>query len=85
MFAGCAMCTDGCQHARKEIELIRHKRIDSGKIIFVGIQFLLYAVIKYNKVLNDRRLLLIQKTERLCTGFVLFQYSLLYNLINVRR
>ena len=79
------MGTNGSQYAGQQIELIRYKGVDLGKVFGARIQLLFCRVIEYNQVLDNRCLLLIKQSERLRSRFRLFKDSLLDNGIHICR
>ena len=85
MLARRTVCTDGGQHAGKQIELIRNKGIDLCKVGFVGIQLFLSRVVEDNEVLDDCCFLLIEQPEGLRCRICLFEDSLLDNRIHIGR
>ena len=85
VLAGSSVGTNGSQYAGQQIELIRYKGVDLGKVFGARIQLLFCRVIEYNQVLDNRCLLLIKQSERLRSRFRLFKDSLLDNGIHICR
>ena len=73
MLAGSTVGTDSGQDGTKQIELIRDKRINGGKIVFSCVQFAFYRVGEDNLVLNGRFFLAVQETQCLGGSIIFFE------------
>ena len=85
MLAGCSVGTNRSQYAGQQIELVRHKGVDLGKVFRARVQLLFCRVIEHNQVLDNCRFLLIEQPERLRSRFRFLKDSLLDNSIHICR
>ena len=85
VFTGSPVGTNRSQYAGQQIELVRHKGVDLGKVFRTRVQLFFCRVIEHNQVLDNRCFLLIEQPERLRSRFRFLKDSLLDNSIHICR
>ena len=83
MLAGSTVGTDSGQDGTKQIELIRDKRINGGKIVCSCVQFAFYRVGEDNLVLDGRFFLAVQETQRLGGSIIFFEDTFFDDRIDI--